>query len=160
MPPRFSWLNMIVTTDKGRPYSLEFMETMFSEDILNIVKKYRHRIIEGSDRTVYECIHGLKQWADYLKSNNDRTAQFLKTFRDGERPVENDWLTHRIQLSQQLQITFRSITTRQKHISVVNWWLKFFADFGIAPQAKGLPQPDLLTETHTVVMPNGAHTAG
>ncbi|WP_370240143.1 hypothetical protein [Marisediminitalea sp.] len=146
---------MIVTTDKGKPYSLESMETVFSEDILNIVKKYRYRIITGSDRTVYQRIDGLKKWVDYLKDNKDGTAQFLQTFRVGQRPLENDWLTHRIQLSRHFQIAFPSITTRQKHISAVNWWLKFFSDFGIAPQANGLPHPDLLTEAHMDVRPKG-----
>lgn len=144
---------MIVTTRKGKHYSLKFMEAVFSENVLNITRKYSYRITDASERTVYQRIHGLKKWANYLQNDSSKATKYLKSFRNNNRPTASHWVAHNIKLSKHLEEAFPSITTRQKHVSAVNWWLKFFADFGITPQSQGLPQPKTLTGAHTEVRP-------
>ena len=144
---------MILSSEKGKQYSLECLKSVFSEDVLSITKKHGHRVVEGSDRTIYQRIDGLKKWSVYLQKENDDIAEYLKRFCENDKPIEKHWIAHKIKLANYFKQNFISSGTRSKHISAVNWWLSFFADFAIAPRYEGLPHPDPLIDPPVEVRP-------
>lgn len=124
---------MVEITKDGKLYSLKFVEGFFSHGLLDIIEKNRHRIKKGAPRTVSERIDGLKKWADLLNAQNDAVAIHFKTFKVGDKPSMVRWIEHKIVLIGYLEKTFLSHGVRTKHTVAINWWLRFFADFAVAP---------------------------
>tara|TARA_B110000211_G_scaffold235034_1_gene308765 strand:+ start:1251 stop:3365 length:2115 start_codon:yes stop_codon:yes gene_type:complete len=144
---------MKLISNKKKEYSLTFLEGVVSHDILRVIKDNKHRVIAGAERTVYERIQGLEKWAEFLLKSQDQAASYLRLFKHGDTPRANDWVIHKLKLHQNFEKEFPSKFTRAKHISAVNFWLYFFADFAITPRTQGLPLPNNLTGENDDVRP-------
>lgn len=145
---------MKIRTKKGKSYSLEFIKNVFSDTLCAIIEKNKGRIINGAEKTIYQRIQGLEKWCEHLVKDDSAVASYLKTTDGKDNPIGGDWLSYKIQLSNYLKKEFPSVGSRQKHISAINWWFGFLADFGFAPDSIKLPHPDKDSKENIVIRAN------